>query len=245
MAIRTVILSAPLLIAGQALGDTHWSYEGETGPVAWGSLKAEYHACASGTVQSPIDIRRAEVADLSALELDYRPGPLTIENTGSTAKVQAPEGGTLTVGGDEYRLLQLHFHAPSEEAVAGRRYAADLHFVHADDDGELAVVGVLFEEGAANEVIETLWNALPAEQGSASERGVTFDPASLLPADGDYFTYRGSLTTPPCSEGVRWFVMTEPLTISKAQVDAYLEIFGETARPIQPANERRIQLYLD
>lgn len=240
-----MVVAGTMLSACQSEAAGEWSYKGDNGPEAWGGLTSEFQTCSSGTVQSPIDIQSATIADLPALQFDYPAGALMIENTGYAGKVKAPEGGTLTVGDDEYSLLQFHFHAPSEEKIAGRQYAADMHLVHANVAGELAVVGVLFEEGEANPVFESLLSALPAEAGSATDEDYSLEPASLLPGDSDYFTYQGSLTTPPCSEGVRWIVMTEALTLSKEQVAAYIELFGETARPIQGTNEREIQLRID
>ena len=214
--LKLLIFAAIVLMALPAYG-AEWSYQGETGPGLWGQLNPHYSACTSGTLQSPIHIRRARITNLTELVFDDRSGPVTIENTGYTAKVKAPRDSYLTVGTDKYALQQFHFHVPSEASIEGRRYAAGVHLVHANEKGALAVVGVLFEEGAANELIESLWAALPLDARTQTQGRVPVDPARLLPAIRDYFTYVGSLTTPPCSEGLRWFVTDQPLSISISQ----------------------------
>jgi carbonic anhydrase len=198
----------------------HWSYSGQEGPNEWGKLDSTYAACSSGKTQSPIDIRDSRKAELSALKFDYNSVPLNIIDNGHTIQVNYPAGSTLTVGKKLYTLKQFHFHHPSEEHVNGHGYDMVVHLVHADAEGQLAVVAVFLEEGNANPSIDLLWQNLPKEKG--------------------YYTFSGSLTTPPCSEGVTWYVMKNPVALSKAQVAAFAKLYPGNARPIQAANGREI-----
>ena len=222
----------------------NWTYEGERGPERWAELSPENRVCATGTRQSPIDIPatgQMSGEGVPTLDINWTEGPLVIDGQGYNANVNAPEGSYITVDGERFDLVQMHMHSPAEETIAGERFAADAHFVHANDEGELAVVGVLFEEGAANEGLTPIWDAMTTDMTLTQVEGQTFAPADLLPDERDYVSYEGSLTTPPCTEGVRWFVMTEPVTISEEQVTAYTDLFGETARPIQDRGDREIE----
>lgn len=220
-----------------------WSYEGEGGPENWAGLSADNAVCDTGTRQSPIDIpASSEVSGEGGPELaiNWQEGPLVVDGQGYNANVEGTEGSYITIDGTRYDFVQMHMHAPSEERVNGRQYAADAHFVHADASGDLAVVGVLFEEGETNPALDPIWGALSTDKLRTEVDGETFDPNSLLPEERDFYAYEGSLTTPPCSEGVQWIVMSEPVTISAEQVEVYTSLFGETARPVQPANDREI-----
>jgi carbonic anhydrase len=219
----------------------HWSYTGEGAPAHWASLEHDYAVCGVGHAQSPIDIETAQVRkqNLAPLVFDYKPGALHIIDNGHSVQVNVPAGSTLTVGGDRYSLVQFHFHHPSEELINGKRSAMVAHLVHRDDKGNLAVVAVLLTPGQANALVSTLWRNLPPAKGQeASPAGVTINPASLLPATHDYFTFPGSLTTPPCSEGVRWFVLKAPVTLSAGEIEAFAKIYPANARPPQPLNGR-------
>lgn len=218
-----------------------WTYEGATGPEAWGTLSGEYAACSAGGAQSPIDLRRAaaQEADLPPLRLEYGDANVRVEDTGHGYKATPANAHTLRVGEDTYRLLQFHPHGPGEHTLNGQSYPMEFHFVHQNDAGELAVVGVMVQEGAANPAYQ------PFVETSASEAQGTAAIGSLealLPTDRSYFTYEGSLTTPPCTEGVRWIVLREPITLSKAQIDAIAEDHGATNRPVQPLGDRRLQI---
>jgi carbonic anhydrase len=243
--IAASMFAAIVLAAGPSAAQHHgaagheWSYEGEQGPEHWGDLKAEWAPCRLGTVQSPIDIAGAVKADLPPLEFAYRPVPLAIINNGHTIQVNIPPGSFLTVGGRRFQLVQLHFHHPSEETVGGRGFDMVAHLVHKDADGKLGVVAVLITKGQANALVATLWDHLPAEVGMEQALpGVTVDPAELLPARKGYYTFAGSLTTPPCSEGVTWFVLRTPAELSAAQIERFAHAYPHNARPTQPLRGR-------
>ena len=228
---------------GQATTAPHWTYDGEHGPARWGRLSSTYETCKLGTQQSPIDIRDATPAPLPAIEFAYKPSPLRIIDNGHTIQVTYAPGSYITVGGARYELLQFHFHHPSEEAVKGVRYPLVAHLVHKNAAGKLAVVAVLLTEGKAHPFIETLWTNLPAEEGKESApEGVAVDVARLLPSRRGYHTFTGSLTTPPCSEGVTWFVLKSLVPVSGAQIAAFAQKFPHNARPVQALNGRAIQV---
>ena len=219
----------------------HWSYSGHEGPNEWGKLDSTYAACSSGKTQSPIDIRGAQKTDLPALKFDYNSVPLNIIDNGHTIQVNYPAGSTLTVGKKLYVLKQFHFHHPSEEHVNGHGYDMVVHLVHADAEGHLAVVAVFLKKGNTNPLIDLVWqNLLPEREKAVDVSGVTLNAKGLLPADRGYYTFSGSLTTPPCSEGVTWYVMKNPVALSEAQVAAFAKLYPRNARPIQASNDRKI-----
>jgi len=222
----------------------HWSYAGETGPTHWAALEPEFGACRVGHAQSPIDIRTdlVQKADLPAIEFAYRPSPLKIVDNGHTIQVNYAPGSFIDVDGHRYQLVQFHFHKPSEESIDGRRREMVVHLVHADADGHLAVVAVLLTAGAINPMVAALWSNLPAHKATEVQApGVQIDAADLLPADHAYYTFAGSLTTPPCSEGVTWFVLQRPSTLSSAEIDRFAKLYPMNARPLQPANKRLVR----
>ncbi|HUL35424.1 MAG TPA: carbonic anhydrase family protein [Candidatus Eisenbacteria bacterium] len=234
-------LLLPCLIAAQE-AKPHWSYKGSAAPADWGKLDPAYATCSSGKTQSPIDIKGAKPADLPALKMDYKTVPFNIIDNGHTIQVNYPAGSTLTVGDHVYTLKQFHFHHPSEEHVNGKKFELVAHLVHADADGHLAVVAILFNEGAANPVLDKVWKNIPSTQEKAIDvPDVTINAGDLLPSNLGYFTYAGSLTTPPCSEGVTWFVLKTTDTLSKAEVAAFAKHYPMNARPIQPTNGREIR----
>ena len=229
----------PLLTLAAAVSDQahHWSYAGEEGPAHWDGT------CKTGRAQSPIDIRTstAEVEALPPLTFDYRPGPLRIIDNGHTVEVNVDPGSSLTVGNDHYQLVQFHFHKPSEEAIDGRHYAMVAHFVHRDRMGNLAVVAVLLKAGTDNPLIDKLWKNVPKEkEHEETLHAVTVSPGQLLPVNRAYFTFTGSLTTPPCSERVRWFVLKVPTAIGINQVIGFGKLYRANARPVQPVNGRQV-----
>jgi carbonic anhydrase len=226
-----------------ALGSAHWSYEGETGPTHWGSLSEEYGLCATGKQQSPIDITESVTADLPPLEFNYGTIPLVIENNGHTIKMTADKAGTLKIGDDEYQLLQFHTHTPSEEAINGEHADMVIHMVHKNAQDQLAVVAVLLDAGdgdTANPLIETLWKVMPKTVGDPQQHDTQIDVNQLLPQDKNYYTFEGSLTTPPCSEGVRWMVLKQRVSISGEQLAQYQSVYHENARPLQAVNDRKL-----
>jgi len=218
-----------------------WSYSGQTGPQAWGRLKPEFRQCAVGQRQSPIDIREGIALDLEEVQFDYQPGSFSVIDTGHTVQVEVAAGNSIEVNGRRYALQQFHFHRPSEERIDGRQFEMDVHLVHRDAEGRMAVVAVLLERGAAQPLLQTVWNNLPLEKHEPQAARVQIDPSQLLPADRRYYTYMGSLTTPPCTEGVLWLVMQQPVTVSGQQIDIFSRLYPMNARPIQRATGRMIK----
>jgi carbonic anhydrase len=231
----------PVAAAPEAAAPAPWSYGGMTGPQAWGRLKPEYSACAAGKRQSPIDIRDGIALDLDPVQFDYKPGAFAIIDTGRTIQVKVASGNAIEVGGRRYALQQFHFHRPSEARVNGRQFEMDVQLVHKDAEGRLAVVALLLERGAAQPLLQTLWNHLPLEQQEEVAVPTAIDLNQLLPADRRYYTYMGSMTTPPCSEGVLWLVMQQPLTLSARQIDIFSRLYPMNARPMQRAAGRLIK----
>ncbi len=215
-----------------------WSYAGETGPDRWGMLSEEYAACAAGMAQSPIDVATASVEshDLPPLEFDYGNTTVRVETSGYGMVVTPETTQRLTIGEDQYTLLQFHPHGPSEHTIDGQSFPLEIHFVHQNDAGQLAVVGVMFEEGASSAAYEAI-------AGAGREGGATMEVnlAELLPDAAGYITYDGSLTTPPCSEGVRWNLLTESMSLSSDQLAALAGDHGPTNRPVQPLSGRTVR----
>ena len=207
-----------------------------------GKLEPEYAACSTGKNQSPIDIKDAKAQDLPALNFNYSSVPLNIIDNGHTIQINYAAGSTLTVGDKTYALKQFHFHHPSEEHVNGHGYDMVAHLVHADADGHIAVVAVLLKKGFSNALIDTLWKNLPSEKEKAVDvPGVTVNVKELLPAAQGYYTFAGSLTTPPCSEGLTWYVLKQPVSVSAKQIVTFATIYPMNARPIQPTNGREVR----
>ena len=213
-----------------------WSYEGATGPGHWGELDPAYADCAEGRQQSPINLTVATRASLEELRFHYAPSALNVVDTGHTVQVNYDPGSYLTIGTRRYDLLQFHFHSPSEHTVAGKAYELEAHLVHRAPDMELAVVGIFMAVSNENPLIQLLLDNLPP-QGNANT-GDTIDVSALIPSTTAYFAYAGSLTTPPCSERVRWIILQTPMPVSAAQVGAFTARFPRNARPVQPLNDR-------
>jgi carbonic anhydrase len=219
----------------------HWSYTGEENPAKWGELDSTYATCSTGKTQSPINITSPKPADLPALQFKYNAVPLNIIDNGHTIQVNYPNGSTLTVGDKTYTLKQFHFHHPSEEHVNGKAFDLVAHLVHADADGHLAVVAVLLKSGASNSFLEPIWKNFPVEKEKVVDNAsVSVNVANVLPANHAYYTFPGSLTTPPCSEGVTWYVLKSPVQVSLAQIAAFAKLYPMNARPIQSLNGREL-----
>lgn len=225
--------------AGASL-QPHWGYEGAHGPEHWGSLDPAFAVCSNGREQSPIDLTGAEPRPLSEIGFDYAPSPICIVNNGHSIQVDYQAGSGIVLDGTRYELVQFHFHHRSEHTVDGADFPLEMHLVHAGADGALAVVGIFLEEGGTNEALAPVFGQMPGEAGPAAVVPGTVDAAALLPERRTTWRYPGSLTTPPCSEGVSWLVMTEPVTASRGQVEAFRAIFPVNNRPVQPLNGRRL-----
>ena len=235
-----VLILAGALAANGAQADEHphWSYHDAA---RWGELDKSFETCGLGTAQSPIDIRGAKRGGgLPALGFGYVAGAAEVLNNGHTIQVNLAEGGTAQLPSGEYKLVQFHFHTPSEERVRGRAYPLVAHLVHRNDAGALAVVGVLFREGKANAALQKVFDAMPREQGAKAALEGGFDATTLLPRARGYWAFDGSLTTPPCSEGVKWQVLRQPVELSKAQLAAFRQLYPMNARPVQPLNGRLV-----
>ena len=195
--------------------------------------------CSIGRNQSPIDVATSVKAELEPLRFDYLAGAAGIQNNGHTVQVDYAPGSTLTIDGKAFVLTQFHFHTPSENTFNGKRFPLEGHLVHADKDGNLAVVAVMFEDGAPNPLLASLWEAMPAKAGEKRPLPAGVNAAALLPAERSYYRFEGSLTTPPCSEGVRWLVLKSPVSASRAQVQQFAAALpGPNNRPVQPLNAR-------
>ena len=229
-----------LLVGAAAPTQPHWGYEGAHGPAHWGALDPGFAVCDDGREHSPIELTAAERQDLSAIGFDYAPSPISILNNGHTIQVNYESGSGIVLDGTRYGLAQFHFHHRSEHTVDGADSPLELHLVHASADGALAVVGVFLEEGGANEALAPVFRQMPGQAGPAALVEGTVDAAALLPRARTTWRYPGSLTTPPCSEGVSWLVMTEPVTASREQIESFSALFPVNNRPVQPLNGRRL-----
>lgn len=216
----------------------HWTYGGETGPENWGDLSADFKVCSLGMEQTPIDLKGTVRAETGAVEPSFQSMPLTILNNGHTIQVNCVPGSRTAIAGQSFDLLQFHFHHPSEHLLSGRVFDLELHFVHRSAEGRLAVLGVFIQPGQENAALAPIWAAMPREPGEPQQIGASIDPAALLPADRRHFRYKGSLTTPPCSEGVLWTVFKEPIEASNRQIRQFADLFPVSARPVQPLNSR-------
>ena len=232
---RGACVIACLLTGAVAAGQAHWGYSGEAGAAHWAELSP---ACA-GSNQSPVDLARFAEADLPPIQFSYAASVIDVVNNGHTVQVASAPGSQITIDGRIYRLLQVHFHAPSEHHINGASFPLEAHLVHAAENGDLAVVGVMYEAGDANGVLaETLGN-VPGAVNEKHEFSAPLAPADLLPAERDYYRLNGSLTTPPCTEGVLWLVMKQPMAASPAQIDTLAKMLPEpNNRPLQPLNAR-------
>lgn len=220
--------------------DEHWGYEGEAGPEHWGALKKEFQLCAVGQSQSPVNISKAILNPGPPLEFNYKKTPLNVVNNGHTIQANYNSGSYLRIGDETFQLLQFHFHTPSEHPVLKKPFDMEMHLVHINEKNQLAVVAVLIEISATNPDFNTLWEHLPSKINHPINKGdVSINALNLLPESRDYFYYSGSLTTPPCSEGVQWYILNKAIAISKEQVSQFQELIAFNSRPVQPMYERK------
>ena len=241
-----VAMSVALAFAAPSVAQQHhFGYSGETGPQNWGALNAEWRACAAGKNQSPIDLGGFVEAKLPPLALKYTTLGMSILNNGHAVQVNYAKGSQLHTDGHDgrtFELKQFHFHSPSEHTLNGKSFPMEMHLVHADMDGNLAVVAVLMSESPTdNPAIAKLWAQMPAKSGEENTLGTKINAADLLPKSKGYYRYSGSLTTPPCSEGVRWYVLKQLGTVSKGQVESFRKALGSSNnRPPQSINARAV-----
>jgi carbonic anhydrase len=235
-----LLITASLPVLAQD-AKPEFSYSGANGPKVWGHLSRAYHECKWGHMQSPIDIWVAAKMALPPIEFEYKDAPLRIIDNGHSIQINYPSGSWITVGDKKYELRQLDFHRPGEERVRGKVYDMTLHLVHADSKGRVAVVAVLLRRGSENAAIQKILDHLPSTKGREREiSDVTFNATTLLPGATGYYTYMGSLTAPPCTEDVTWFVLKTPVEISAVQVMAFARVYPHNARPIQPTGLRTV-----
>ncbi|MGK5087592.1 carbonic anhydrase family protein [Bdellovibrionota bacterium FG-2] len=217
----------------------HWSYEGEGGPEHWGELDPKFQTCGQGGEQSPINLKWSKKKGEGPIEFHYAPSPLKIIDNGHTVQVSFAPGSKVIIRQKEYQLIQAHFHAQSEHTISNKSYPLEFHFVHKNEGGQLAVLGVMIEEGEENPSLDKVIRNLPKEKNKEVEvAAVTLNPLELLPTVQTYYHYMGSLTTPPCSERVNWNVFNTPVRASAAQISAFRTAYGHNNRPVQALNNR-------
>jgi carbonic anhydrase len=218
-----------------------WSYAGERGPEHWGDLSPDFSTCKTGTHQSPIDLGAARRVGYSPLSFQYRSNALSVINDGHLVRVVYLPGSYLRAGGREYELKEFRFHTPSEHRIDGMAADMEMQLVHEGLAGDLAVVSVLMRAGRRmNSTLSRIWDRIPPGPGQNYDREVGINPVFLLPSDRGYFTYVGSLTTPPCTEGVTWFVLAEPVEVDRSYVQRLLTLVGQNARALQALNGRAV-----
>jgi carbonic anhydrase len=244
---RTLALTGrlpPVVIKSEPHHEIHWSYEGEGGPQAWGKLKPEFSTCANGHRQSPIHIEDSATLQGPAepIQFSYQPSSGTVVNNGHTIQVDVSGENIITVRGTSFKLVQFHFHHPSEERINNKSFAMVAHLVHRNEQGQLAVVAVLLDPGAANELINKVWTYMPLDvNDSVRMPAGLLNLNELLPKDQRYYQFMGSLTTPPCTEGVLWLVLKQPMTASPGQLKMFGQLFPNNARPVQPLHDRPVR----
>jgi carbonic anhydrase len=224
--------------------DVHWGYEGEIGPKFWSKLKPEFNMCAAGKRQSPINIEDSLTLQGPAepILINYSPSSANVINNGHTILVEVMGENSITVRASTYKLLQFHFHHPSEERINGKPSAMVAHLVHRNAEGQLAVLAVLMDPGLANLLIHKVWTFMPLEKSDrVSIPSGVIDLNELLPKDMRYYQFMGSLTTPPCTEGVLWLVLKQPVTVSPEQLKLFGQLFPNNARPVQPLSGRIVR----
>jgi len=218
---------------------THWGYTGHDSPESWGELSEEFRLCSTGKNQSPVNITETVSGRLPAIKVNYKPSVVNVENNGHTIQVNYPEGGnTVSVNGRTHTLKQFHFHVPSENQIKGRTFPMEAHFVHLDENKQPLVLAVLYEAGKTNDRLAPIWNVMPMKEGKVN-LDKAFDAGTLLPKRLNYYRFAGSLTTPPCSEGVSWLVLKTYDHIDQAQAEKFTRAIGShNSRPVQPLNAR-------
>ncbi|MCX2945329.1 carbonic anhydrase family protein [Rahnella perminowiae] len=218
LAALTLSVSAQPACANEA---SHWSYDGDTAPQNWSKLSPDFYLCEQGKAQSPIDIKDALQVHPRPLKLSYQLPPVSVINNGHSVQVNVQQGDFVTLDGEKFVLQQFHFHSPSENTLNGKSFPMEAHFVHMNAEGEIAVIAVMFETGKANAGLEKIWQQMPDKAGEPVALKTKVDLLSLMPKDLTHYRFSGSLTTPPCTEGVRWLVVKEPQTLSETQLEKF------------------------
>ncbi len=229
-----------LLTFGSVSQAEDWSYDGANGPDYWADVSSDYAICAEGRFQSPFNIVPDIDADLADLDIHYGRLPVAVTNNGHTLVTSGGPEDHVKIGDTDYKLLQFHFHTPSEHLIDGTSFPMEVHFVHQAADGRFAVIGAMIAEGDANPAIAQLWNVAPYDHGATGSGDAVITLADLLPIDRSYIRFMGSLTTPPCTEGINWQMLMTPITASAEQIAAFRSVFPNNARPIQPRNGRLV-----
>ena len=240
--IRSNVLLLAFALSGSAMAaeqTVHWGYEGDVSPAKWATLSPEFAMCGTGTNQSPIDIHGGFKSTLPKVPFSYQKGGNEIVNNGHTIQINYAEGSQIKVDGTAFTLKQFHFHAPSENLINGKSYPLEVHLVHMDEQKNITVIGMMFNEGKANPLLDLLWSQMPTKAGEKHALDKSVNVSDLLPKDRSYYRFSGSLTTPPCSEGVRWLMLKKPMTASKAQIEQFTKLMGHpNNRPVQPMGAR-------
>ncbi|MEA5576245.1 carbonic anhydrase family protein [Anabaena sp. UHCC 0451] len=249
---RNLLVIATFLIALMAIFSTqviaeenkpHWSYGGAANPTQWGEISPNFALCELGKNQSPININNAVEGTPIKIQFNYQPTPLLVVNNGHTVQVNYKSGSTIKLNAEEYELIQFHFHTPSEHTINNKASALEMHLVHRNAQNQLAVVGVMINKGANNPFIAQIWQHIPTLGKNNAVQNSTINAANLLPKNKDFFSYNGSLTTPPCSENVKWNVLIEPIQVAEKQIEAFQSLYQVNARPVQPVNARIVEFH--
>jgi len=233
------IALAAFSVSAAATDAPHWSYDGDAAPQNWSKLSPDFHLCEQGKAQSPIDIKEALQVHPRPLKLSYQLPPVSVINNGHSVQVNVQQGDFATLDGDKFVLQQFHFHSPSENTLNGKSFPMEAHFVHMDAEGEVAVIAVMFETGKANPELEKIWQQMPEKAGESVMLKEKVSLDGLLPKDLTHYRFSGSLTTPPCTEGVRWLVVKQPQTLSEAQLEKFQHVMHHANnRPVQGLHGR-------
>ena len=241
LACRAALFSILLLVLiAPGAHAANWTYDGDHGPDHWADLSGEYATCGVGTYQSPFNIVPDINADLADLDIQYAPLPVAVTNNGHTLVVNGGADDHVRIGDKDFKLLQFHFHTPSEYMINGESFPMELHFVHQAPNGRIAVIGVMIVEGDANPAIAQLWNVAPYENDATGQNDAVISARDLLPSNQRYMRFMGSLTTPPCTEGIDWHMLMTPITASAEQIAAFRTVVPNNARPIQLRNGRLV-----
>lgn len=240
--VSIVVLLLPLIALADEI-PPRWGYGGMENPTQWGKLSPKFSKCELGVEQSPIDIKNTVKGSSTPIVFNYKSSPLVVLNNGHTIQADYAPGSSVSIDGEKYALLQFHFHTPSEHQIGGKAAAMEMHLVHRNAVGKLAVIGVLMNEGKEHPLINQVWQGISRSDKTNKIADTTINAADLLPPNKSYYAYAGSLTTPPCSEGVKWHILTTPISVSDNQIRQFEKFYQVDARPLQPINNRQIQLY--